>query len=127
MLGVNCIYYLAVENHNCKTCKRIVLPNDSRLLAKLSDGLRSRFLVLLTRKYACEQAVVGLFKSRWETVRRRYRTPYWNSTARNIFVVSSATSATAIDIVSVGRLNIRKLERVEYARAPAFRTLPTAK
>ena len=35
-----------------------------RMLSQLPDGVRAHFPVILTRKYACDQAVIGLLQSR---------------------------------------------------------------
>ena len=34
------------------------------MLSQLPDGVRAHFPVILTRKYACDRAVIGLFRSR---------------------------------------------------------------
>lgn len=37
---------------------------DSRMLNQLSDGVRARFPVILTRKYACDISIVTLLRAR---------------------------------------------------------------
>ena len=57
-------YYLAAEYMDCNCCKGTYIAWDSRVLSQLPDGVRSRFPVILTHKYACDISVVNLLRSR---------------------------------------------------------------
>ena len=57
-------YYLAAEYIDCQACRGTFIAWDHRMLAQLSDGVRARLPVILTRKYVCDQAVVTLLKDR---------------------------------------------------------------
>ena len=57
-------YYLAGEYMGCKTCKGTFISWDHRMLEQLSDGVRARFPVVLTHKYACDKAIVSLLRAR---------------------------------------------------------------
>ena len=64
VLDVKDSYYLAAEYMSCDKCKGSFIAWDCRMLDQLSDGVRARFPVVLTYKYACDQAVVSLLKAR---------------------------------------------------------------
>ena len=57
-------YYLAAEYMECRKCSGTCITWDQRMLNQLSDGIRARFPVVLTHKYACDQAVVTLLRAR---------------------------------------------------------------
>ena len=57
-------YYVAREYMDCRACSGTYISWDSRILGQLSDGVRARFPVLMTRKYACNQNVIALLRSR---------------------------------------------------------------
>lgn len=57
-------YYLAAEYLECPTCKKTFISYDTRLMDQLPDDLRIRFPVVLTRKFACDKAVVSLMRAR---------------------------------------------------------------
>ena len=57
-------YYLAGEYMDCRACAGTFISWDHRILCQLSDGVRARFPVLLTHKYACDKSVVALLRSR---------------------------------------------------------------
>ena len=57
-------YYLAGEYMSCSKCNATFLSWDHRMLDQLADGTRACFPVLLTRKYACDRAVVTLLRAR---------------------------------------------------------------
>ena len=57
-------YYLAGEYMDCNACNDTFVSWDNRMLEQLSDGVRARFPVVLTRKYACDQSVVTFLRSR---------------------------------------------------------------
>ena len=56
-------YYLAGESMYCSAYRGVFLSWDSRMLAQLADGIRSRFPAILTHKYACDISVVTLFRA----------------------------------------------------------------
>ena len=49
---------------DCNACNGTFVSWDNRMLEQLSDGVRARFPVVLTWKYACDQSVVTLLHSR---------------------------------------------------------------
>ena len=51
-------YYLVGEYMDCRACNGTFVSWDQRMLDQLPDGVRSRFPVVLTRKYACDISVV---------------------------------------------------------------------
>lgn len=55
-------YYLAAEYMECVACKKTFIAYDGRLLGQLLIDLCARFPVVLTRKYAYDQAVVALMR-----------------------------------------------------------------
>ncbi len=57
-------YYLAAEYLECRNCKGTFISYDSRLLEQLPLDLRSRFPIVLTRKFACDKSVVTLMRGR---------------------------------------------------------------
>ena len=57
-------YYVAGKYMDCRACSGTYISWDSRILGQLSDGVRARFPVLMTRKYACDQIVIALLHSR---------------------------------------------------------------
>lgn len=57
-------YYLAGEYLECGGCNKTYISWDEHLLRQLADGMRSHFPAILTRKYACDQSVVTLLRSR---------------------------------------------------------------
>lgn len=57
-------YYLASEYLECRSCKGTFISYDSRLLGQLPDAIKMRFPIVLTRKFACDQAVVALMRAR---------------------------------------------------------------
>ena len=64
VVDIKDMYYLAGEYMDCGACRGTFISWDHRMLAQLSDGVRARFPVVLTRKYACDQAVVTLLRDR---------------------------------------------------------------
>jgi hypothetical protein len=48
----------------CPSCVGTFLAWDDRIMCQLTDGHRARFPIVLTRKYACDQSVVSLLRSR---------------------------------------------------------------
>ena len=49
----------------CSTCNGTFISWDSRILRQLTTvDVRSRFSAVLTRKYGCDMAVVGLLRAR---------------------------------------------------------------
>ena len=63
-MGVKDSYYVAREYMDCRACSGTYISWDSRNLGQLSDGVRDRFPVLMTRKYACNQNVIAVLRSR---------------------------------------------------------------
>ena len=57
-------YYLAAEYLDCRACNGTFISWDARILQQLPHGLRARFPVILTHKYACDQSVVSLLRAR---------------------------------------------------------------
>lgn len=57
-------YYLAGEYMECNVCSGTFISWDDRMLKQLPTYVRVRFPVVLTRKYACDLAVVTLFRAR---------------------------------------------------------------
>ena len=64
VLDIKDYYYLAAEYMDCGACLGTFISWDHRMLDQLPDGVRAAFPVVLTRKYACDQAVVSLLHSR---------------------------------------------------------------
>ena len=64
VVDVKTIYYMAGEYMDCRACSGTFISWDHRMLNQLSEGVRARFPVLLTHKYACDQSVVDLLRSR---------------------------------------------------------------
>lgn len=65
-MDVKDFYYLAGEYMECgkADCNGTFISWDSRMLEQLADGVRAHFPVVLTRKYACDRAVITLLRSR---------------------------------------------------------------
>ena len=130
VIDVKDCYYLAGEymycsNTNCTyTCTYISW--DKRIPNQLPDGVRTRFPVVLTYKYACNRAVVSLLRA---------RTLGNSPTAlrQNIFEVHSEEwLLKQLMYLSdcarhkKGRQNLGLLPP-EYPEAPLFQRFPTAK
>ena len=64
VLDVKDFYFLAGEYMSCKVCEGTFVSWDHRMLEQLTDGVKAHFPVILTRKYACDQAVVTLLRAR---------------------------------------------------------------
>ena len=64
VLDVRDMYYLAGEYMHCVKCTGSFVSWDHRMLAQLSDGVKARFPVVLTYKYACDQAIISLLRAR---------------------------------------------------------------
>ena len=64
VLDVKDMYYLAGEYMSCSKCSGAFVSWDHRMLSQLADGVRARFPVVLTYKYACDQAIVSLLRAR---------------------------------------------------------------
>ena len=64
VLDIKDYYYLAAEYHFCKACNGTFIAWDKRILDQLPSGVRHRFPVILTYKYACDSAVMSLLRSR---------------------------------------------------------------
>ena len=81
IFGTNCITYVNIsslgvttitpmhkklgmpsELHRNEGCNGTFLAWDQRMLEQLSTGVRARFPVVLTHKYACDEAIVGLLR-----------------------------------------------------------------
>ena len=57
-------YYVAGGYMECRACSGIFIAWDPRILNQLATGVRARFPVLVTCKYACDQSVIALLHSR---------------------------------------------------------------
>jgi hypothetical protein len=57
-------YYLGAEYLECRSCRGTFISYDTCLLGQLPDAYQVRFPVILTRKYACDRAVVNLMRAR---------------------------------------------------------------
>ena len=57
-------YFVAVEYMECRACSGTFIAWDTRILDQLATGVRTRFPVLMTRMYACDQSVIALLCSR---------------------------------------------------------------
>ena len=57
-------YYLAGEYMKCSVCSGTFISWDNRMLQQLTVDVRSRFPAVLTRKYGCDVAIVGLLCAR---------------------------------------------------------------
>ena len=57
-------YYLAAEYLECRTCNKTFISYDSRLIDQFPENLRTLFPIFLTWKFACDQSVVCLMRSR---------------------------------------------------------------
>lgn len=64
VLDLRDFYYLAAEYMDCNHCSGTFVAWDDRILNQLPCSLRAHFPAVLTRKYACDQAVVTLFRAR---------------------------------------------------------------
>ena len=64
VLDIKDYYYLAAEYHFCKGCNGTFIAWDKRILDLLPDGVRNKFPVILTYKYACDVSVISLLRSR---------------------------------------------------------------
>ena len=64
VMDIKDFYYLAAEYIECGTCKGTYIAWDCRMLEQLADGVRAHFPAVLTRKYACDRAVITLLRSR---------------------------------------------------------------
>lgn len=64
VLDVREFYYLAGEYMSCIECKGTYISWDWRILEQLPDGVRTRFPVVMTHKFACDVAVISLLRSR---------------------------------------------------------------
>ena len=63
VLDIKDYYYLATEYMGC-TCGKTFLASDKRMLEQLPYHMRVQFPAILTYQYACDNAVISLFKSR---------------------------------------------------------------
>jgi hypothetical protein len=63
-IDLTCHYYLAAEYLECISCRGTFISYDACLLFQLPDAYQVRFPVILTRKYACDRAVVNLMRTR---------------------------------------------------------------
>ena len=88
MLDVKCHYYMAGKYMDCRACSGMFISWDRRIVCQLADGVQARFPVVLTRKYACDQAVV------WETVPALFKALCMSCTAKSGYAVIWTTSPT---------------------------------
>ena len=59
VIDVTDVYYLAAKYMDCRSCKGTFVAWDLRILDQLPEGIRARFPVVLTYKYACDRAVIA--------------------------------------------------------------------
>ena len=64
VVDISDMYYLAAEYMDCRACSGIFIAWDQRILEQLPDGVRARFPVVLTYKYACDKAVIVFLRAR---------------------------------------------------------------
>ncbi|XP_072050117.1 uncharacterized protein [Amphiura filiformis] len=64
VLDLRDFYYLAGEYMDCKSCGGTYISWDKRILDQLPEGIRARFPVILTHKYACDESLVALLRAR---------------------------------------------------------------
>ena len=64
VLDMKDYYYLAAEYMYCAKCNGTFIAWDHRILQQLGDGPRAQFPAVLTRKYACDRAVVSFLRAR---------------------------------------------------------------
>ena len=64
MTDLKVYYYVAAEYMECRFCFGTFITWDLRMLDQLASGVRARFPVLMTRKYACDPSVIALLRSR---------------------------------------------------------------
>ena len=57
-------YYLAAEYLECSSCKGTFISYDHRLIEQLTEDHKARFGIVLTRKFACDKAIVSLMRAR---------------------------------------------------------------
>lgn len=126
VLDLNNLYYLGVEYMSCNECNGTFILWDRHILGQLPDGLRTRFPVVMTHKFACDVAVVSLLRS---------RTLGNSSTAlhNNILELHSEEWShqylwylSDCDRHRKGRQSLN-MKLVEYSDAPPLHSLPTYK
>ena len=64
VVDISDTYYLAAEYMDCRACSGTFIAWDQRILEQLPDGVRARFPVVLTYKYACDRAVIVFLRAR---------------------------------------------------------------
>ena len=64
VLDVADTYYPAAEYMDCRGCGGTYIAWDQRILDQLPEGVRARFPVVLTRKYACDSGVISFLHAR---------------------------------------------------------------
>ena len=119
-------YYLGSEYMDCNTCKGTYIAWDSRMLSQLTDEIRGLFPVILTYKYATDQSVVGLLRSRTlgnspsalQNNIQEMHTKLWLK--RQMLYLSDC------DRHKRGR-ELQKLGSVTYNEGPKFQQIPGAK
>ena len=57
-------YYLAGKYMGCSACGGTFISWDDQMLQQLTTNVQSQFPAVLKRKYACDMAVVTLFRAR---------------------------------------------------------------
>ena len=63
VMDVKDYYYLVAEYMDCRACSGTFISGDQRMLSQLADGVRARFPVQMTRKYACDESVIAVLRS----------------------------------------------------------------
>lgn len=125
VLDVNSYYYLAGEYMDCLDCKGTYISWDARMLEQLSAGVRARFPVVLTHKYACDRAVIALLRSRTlgnspSALQQTLREMHSEEWLRNQLCYLSDCQQHR-----QGRLSMCQ-SAPQYPEAPSFRHVPSA-
>lgn len=125
VLDVEDYYYLACEYMDCGSCNGTFLAWNERMLNQLTDGHRARFPVVLTRKYACDQSVISLMRSRTignssSALKNNIEELHSQAWLRKVLIYTSDCERHRKGVLAL-------LQRLPvYERPPAFKRLPTA-
>ena len=125
VLDVEDCYYLACEYMDCGSCNGTFLAWDERMLNELTDGHRARFPVVLTRKYACDQSVISLMRSRTignssSALKNSIEELHSQAWLRKVLIYTSDCERHRKGVLAL-------MQRLPvYERPPAFKRLPTA-
>lgn len=100
---------------------------DNRILNQLADGLRARFPVILTRKYACDQSVITMLRAR----------TFGNSPAAlqhniqelhsKMWLSKTLSYLTDVERLRKARFSLMGERETEFDIVPTMQQFPTAK